>query len=339
MIIKKNKKYHFSKKKRNKSKLSHKKLKRGKRKLFLKLSIILILFLLNFYSIFQDLFYENFYSKNKTKVCLCVIAKKENLYIEYFIEYYKQLGYDHIYLYDNNDKRGEKVEDLIKKYIDENLVTLIDYGGLKGNNRNSPQMRAYYDCYEKHSKEYDWLSFFDIDEYLMLKPKGIKIQRFLENKRYKDCPIVKINWLMFSDNGQISYENKPITKRFPKPSLNQNAGIHVKSIMRGNMSYHKLEKTYNAHYIYNGIKSCSSSGKFVEGTCFNDPPDYEYATLNHYVKTITEYIQKLKRGFFSNNPNLYPERLKRKFNVFFEMNDKTEEKIKIFNSAFNTNFK
>ena len=123
-MIKKNKKYNFSKKKKNKSKLSHKKIKRDKRKLFLKLLIILILFLLNFYNIFQYLFLQNFYSKNKTKVCVCVIAKKENLYIEYFIEYYKQLGYDHIYLYDNNDKRGEKVEYLIKKYIDENFVTL-----------------------------------------------------------------------------------------------------------------------------------------------------------------------------------------------------------------------
>ena len=139
------------------------------------------------------------------------------------------------------------------------MVTLIDYRGLKGNNRNSPQMRAYYDCYEKHSKEYDWLSFFDKDEYLMLKPKGIKIQRFLENKRYNYCPIVKINWLMFSDNGQINYENKSTTKRFPKPSLNQNAGIHVKSIMRGNISYHKYGKTYSPHYLFYDLKSCSSS--------------------------------------------------------------------------------
>ena len=337
-MIKKTKKYNFSRKKHKKSKFSNKKPKRAHRKLFLKLFTILILFLLQFYPSFKYLFFEKFYSKNKTKVCLCVIAKKENLYIEYFIYYYKQLGFDHIYLYDNNDKNGEKMEDIIKKYIDEGFVTLINYRGLKGG-KNNPQMRAYYECYEKYNTKYDWISFFDIDEYLMLKPKGIKIQKFLENKRYKDCPLVKINWLMFSDNGQLNYEKKPIIKRFPNPSHNQKAGIHVKSIMRGNISCHKLAKTYNPHYLYYDIKSCSSSGKFVEGTCFNDPPDYEYATLNHYPKTITEYIEKLKRGFFSNNPNLNHKRLNRKFNVFFEMNNKTEEKIKIFNDAFKTNFK
>ena len=40
--------------------------------------------------------------------------------------------------------------------------------------KNNTQMEAFYECYEKHNEEYDWLSFFDIDEYLILKPKGIK---------------------------------------------------------------------------------------------------------------------------------------------------------------------
>ncbi len=53
-------------------------------------------------------------------------------------------------------------------------IYLIDYRGFRGP-RNQPQMEAYYDCYEKHNKEYDWLSFFDLDEYLVLKPKGMKI--------------------------------------------------------------------------------------------------------------------------------------------------------------------
>jgi len=82
---------------------------------------LLILFLIQFYPTFKNLFFEKFYSKNKTKVCLCVIAKKENLYIEYFIYYYKQLGFDHIYLYDNNDKNGEKMENTI---MDESVLII-----------------------------------------------------------------------------------------------------------------------------------------------------------------------------------------------------------------------
>ena len=36
----------------------------------------------------------------KIKVAMCTLCKKENKYIKYFIEYYKILGYNHFYLYD-----------------------------------------------------------------------------------------------------------------------------------------------------------------------------------------------------------------------------------------------
>ena len=40
--------------------------------------------------------------KKRIKVSLCVIGKKENLYVNEYINHYKKLGYRHIFLYDNN---------------------------------------------------------------------------------------------------------------------------------------------------------------------------------------------------------------------------------------------
>ena len=37
--------------------------------------------------------YEENNIKSKTKVCLCCIAKMENLYISEFVEHYKSIGY------------------------------------------------------------------------------------------------------------------------------------------------------------------------------------------------------------------------------------------------------
>ena len=116
---------------------------------------------------------------------------------------------------------------MIKNYISNGFVTIIDYRGHKVP-KNNNQIEAYYDCYEKHNKQYDWLSFFDIDEYLILKPKMIKIQNFLDNERYKNCPNIKINWLYYSDNNQIYYEDKPLTRRFPNPSIYKGENKHVK---------------------------------------------------------------------------------------------------------------
>ena len=50
------------------------------------------------------------------KICLCVIAKNENKYLREFVEYYKTIGYNKIFLYDNNDIFGEKFEE-VKLFI------------------------------------------------------------------------------------------------------------------------------------------------------------------------------------------------------------------------------
>ena len=310
----------------------------GKLLLIIILSIILIIILLklqiNYFKV------ENIENttliKNHTKVCMCSIAKRENLYIKFYLDYYIKLGYDHIYLYDNNNKDEEKIEDVLKDYKNKDYVTLINYRGYRGP-RNNPQMEAYYECYEKHYKEYDWLSFFDLDEILVIKPEGISIQNFLDNERYINCPNIKINWQVYSDNGQIKYEAKPLNERFTKRSR-VGGSKTIKSIMRGNINYKKHAKTYNPHYLYLNVKSCSSSGKFVKGFCFLYPPDYEYASLHHYTKTVSEFIEKMKKGIATGNLYLDNGALKGYFDTFFRINEKTEEKVKIYNKAFNTSF-
>ena len=44
----------------------------------------------------------------KSKVGLCVIGKQENKYAKEFVEYYKSIGFDHIFIYDNNDMKNLK---------------------------------------------------------------------------------------------------------------------------------------------------------------------------------------------------------------------------------------
>ena len=86
----------------------------------------------------------------KPRICLCTVGKKENLYVKEFVNYYKQLGYSHIYIYDNNDVDGEKFEDVLQDEINSNFVTIINYRGIVGK-----MCRAYEDCYEKNNKNYD----------------------------------------------------------------------------------------------------------------------------------------------------------------------------------------
>ena len=72
---------------------------------------------------------------------------------------------------------------------------------------------------------------------------------------------------------------------------------------------------------------------------YHSPPDYKYGELRHYTRTISEYVNKLKRGRATTRLILSKKNLRDYFEHFFVHNKKTEEKVKIFNEAFNTDFK
>ena len=113
--------------------------------------------------------------KKKLKVCLCTIGKQENLYIKEFVIHYKKLGYNHIFIYDNNDINGERIDSIINN---SDFISIIDYRGYR-NKKNNSQYEAFYDCYKKNNRKFDWLSFFDLDEFLEIIPNNQTIQEFL----------------------------------------------------------------------------------------------------------------------------------------------------------------
>ena len=273
----------------------------------------------------------------KIKVAMCTVCKRENKYIKYFIEHYKKLGYNHFYLYDNNDIGDEKLEDekTVKNGIEEGFITVIKISVPKG---VFFQTYLYYNCYENYSSLYDWISFFDVDEYLVLEPRNSSIQDFLDNPRYNNCENIQINWRIFSDNEKLDYEDKSPIERFPIESNNINERKHIKSTIRGKLDYNKLKRNESPHSIYNNIKACSSSGKETDWKYFIWPPDLKYASINHYVtKTMREFFEKRYRE--RGDPDkIDPAYKSYSFNYFFRINKKTKEKVDLFNQLFHTNY-
>ena len=78
------------------------------------------------------------------KVCICTIGKKENLYVREYVDYYKKLGIDKIFIYDNNNKSDEKFDLVIKDYIENGFVEIVDIRG-----KEAPQFEAMEDCRKK----------------------------------------------------------------------------------------------------------------------------------------------------------------------------------------------
>ena len=104
---------------------------------------------------------------------LCSIGKDENLYAKEFVEYYISLGFDKIIILDNNDLEGERFDIVLKKYIDEHFVEIKNIRGLK-----QVQIPAFNYCYRKNMYLYDWIAFFDFDEYLFINNNS-KVKQYL----------------------------------------------------------------------------------------------------------------------------------------------------------------
>lgn len=276
------------------------------------------------------------FNKNN-KVALCCIAKCENDYINEFINYYKQLGVDKIFIYDNNDFEGEDLPKKIKSEIDLGFCEVIDYRGKK-----KCQLEAYQECYDKYKNEFGWFLFFDCDEYLTLK-KHKFIKEYLSQKQFKKFQIIHINWMVYGDNDLLFNDGRGVLERFRHPIYPYDfvkddypENNLTKSIIRGGLK--EINWVHNPHTPYSDKminRCCNSVGKECNPNYTLVPFDFTIAYIRHYcTKTISEWILiKQKRGY----PDQYDNEIGSKLDidVFFKYNRWTEEKQEIVNKYKN----
>ena len=265
-------------------------------------------------------------------ILLCCIAKTENQYIREFIEYYKTLGVSHICIFDNNDKDGERFESVIQDYIDDGFVTVIDYRGKK-----VCQLLAYQDCWDRYRREYDWIMFFDCDEFLEIIDGNL--HDYLES--FPDADVIKVNWKIYGDNNLVVNDGRPVRERFTEalpPDIhihyrNIPENDHIKSIIRTRTDI-VWNRARNPHVplIRNTAKVYRSDGTVSKVPASPwEPCDYSRAILHHYTtKTAEEWRDKMKRGY----PDQSDCSLTLNISKFFKYNEITEEKKKVFESLY-----
>ena len=254
-----------------------------------KIQCIIIIFILNLFLEINIYFLKE--KTKKLKVCLCTLGKKENRYIREYVEHYKKYDVDKIYLYDNNDINGEKFEDVIDDYINKGYVEIFNWRG-----QILPIFKIMNDCYIRNYEKYDWLIFYELDEFIHLS--GFKsVKSFLNKKRFKKCPVIYLNFVYHTDNNLLYYENKSLAERFPilEPLKKGGKPPEVKSILRGHVPNIKLECLHRFNY---GLENCNGFGhKNKAHGLSNTDPDYKYYYIDHYYsKSTEEFINKINRG-------------------------------------------
>lgn len=272
------------------------------------------------------------------KVALVVIGRLENRYAVEFVEYYKNLGFDHIYIIDNNHNDEEYFEDVLQEYINNDIVTTLNYRNEVGTiGSQSIQVKAYLEVYNKISQIYDWIAFFDFDEYLTLE-KDNNIKEYLSRKCFNKFNQILINWRIYNDNNLIFDDGRSCIERFiiPIPKnkkicyQNNAENKHVKCIIRTKLNDLTICTPHN--FLSNKFlrnKTCNNYGKKVINTSHSylQNINYSLAYIKHFTtKTIDEFIKnKYIKGVADRNieyfQNTYP--IKR----FFKYNDITKEKL------------
>jgi hypothetical protein len=237
-------------------------------------------------------------------VIVC-IAKREHDYIEEFVKYHINLGFKHIYLYDNEDV--PTYESFLQNYKD--YITVIH---LPFNNYHiGVQYIALGDFTKKYLKlpHITHVAHIDIDEFICLK-KHANICEFIEEYIVGDCQAIGMNWRFFGSSGRTEKSDEPNTLRFTMCEKNGNQ--HIKTLFKTE-HFVKYEDCHSITLSSGYTKA--TNGEIINGP-FNFNIDFNVIQLNHYkCKTLPEfrYIRTRQRADTSTQS---PENLDDSFNHY-----------------------
>ena len=258
------------------------------------------------------------------KTAIIAIARNENPYIREWAEHHLGVGFDKIIICDNGFGDEERPKDALKGM--DGVVDIFDWRDVP-----HPQKRAYAETYFKVSLDYDWVAFFDIDEFLFIENGG-KVLNFI-SKFPKDCKLISVNWETMTDNGLLRYDGRGVMERFTTPmergkcvSYGFAENMHTKPMVRGGLG--KIEFPGNIHTIKTDSGSYHSNIRQEAPSPFHKI-DYSNARLRHFAtKTFEEWCaNKVPKGRVDNGGSL--EVVK-----FFKYNKMTNRKVEIMKSYF-----
>lgn len=148
---------------------------------------ILVFFMLFFYNVCAA---HDYYD-----ISICAIFQDESPYLKEWIDYHIKVGVKHFWLYNNNSQDDYK--NVLKPYIDHNIVELIEWPSYKNENDFTHfsfvvQTSAYNDAINKARYKSKWLAIIDTDEFIVPVCNSTIIE-VLENY-YWNASGLCVNW-------------------------------------------------------------------------------------------------------------------------------------------------
>ncbi|MBS0640562.1 MAG: glycosyltransferase family 2 protein [Proteobacteria bacterium] len=137
------------------------------------------------------------------KFSLVACARWEEAYIQEWIEYHQSIGFDHIYLYSNDDDPAPLIS-AVSPYLhgDKPFVTLRHWRHI------GEQPQIYLHFLETFREETEWFSFLDIDEFFTLKGVDDIYAFMLDYQSSTDC--LYFNWVQYGHSFKQQRDDLPV---------------------------------------------------------------------------------------------------------------------------------
>lgn len=179
---------------------------------------------------------EKSYDK-RHNLAVCMIFKNCTPYLKEWIEYHRLVGVNHFYLFNNSST--DHPETVLQDYIDNRIVTLIDWPNIDEKNWGGEQMAwvrtTQLSAYDRGIRlalnKYKWLAIIDSDEFLV-PMNAMTMTEVLA--RHEEAPAVGLYWVVYGTSNVYDIPPKYLMIELLKmrSPLDYHLNGHPKSIVK-----------------------------------------------------------------------------------------------------------
>ncbi|MBU6449538.1 MAG: glycosyltransferase family 2 protein [Rhodospirillales bacterium] len=223
-----------------------------------------------------------------------LVVKDEVSDIISWLAWYRLLGFDAAIVYDDGSTDGtwDKLEQAAKLW-DVRLCRTI---GSQDVHYEIRQSKSYQHALAAYAGVFEWLGFFDADEFLQLS-RHKTIREFLAT--FPEADEVGVNWCNYGSSGHILKPDIPAPLAYHwHSSVHTPVNRHVKSFVRpekvgrGWVNVHCFDVAPDRAVLASGQRlEWSEKQGIIAGT-----PDWSVAKVMHYqCRSMEHFIERMKR--------------------------------------------
>ena len=232
----------------------------------------------------------------RRRACVLATARNEGVYLLEWIAYHQALGFEHFFLYSNDNDDGSDA--MLAALAAAGVITWIDSVVAAP---IPPQYKAYRHALSllPDILNYEWVFIADIDEFLVLdRSRFATVHDYIEWQSVQEVDAIALNWLMYGTFGALRYDPaRLLTERFTI----RHAGVnpHIKCLCRP-----RRFDDAQAHYP-RAAPGMHPVFRDSEGDPYQPLPQFAHAAnpkaasawVNHYwSKSLDELLVKFARN-------------------------------------------